>query len=280
MKTEMCAIIEYEPIAAALASVEKYRGLVCDVSTPKGLAEAKAAQREVGALRIALEKTRKKVKEDVLARSKLIDGEANRIFALIAAIEVPIMMQIHAEEARVEAEREAAIKAEQDRLAAEERARKDAEERRMAEERAKLAAEREALEKAQAVQREVEEKASREREEADRQARAKIEAEERAAHQRIAEAEAKARAERQAEEDRLRAEREVIDKARREKEETERKEREAREAAEREQRRALTELMDARALLADFKERFGHLPQFAKVVKVIDALPADLRVAA
>jgi len=266
------AMTEYNPIESALASVEKFRGLVCNVTTPKGLAEAKAAQREVGALRIALEKTRKKVKEDVLARSKLIDGEANRIFALIAAIEDPIKTQIEAEERREQEVREAAIKAEQDRLAAEEAAWKKTEEDRLVTERAEIARQHAALHAAQEKQAE-EERARRAvlaAEEA--AARQHIEEQERAARAVREEEDRKAAAVRRIEEDRLRAEREALDKARREKEKAERKEREALEAAAREEKRKAAELLDAQGMLDTFVKRFGHLKQFAKVVKAIEAL--------
>jgi hypothetical protein len=284
-------IIEYNPVTAALASVEKYRGLVVDVSTQKGLAEGKAAHKEVAALRIALEKTRKKVKEDVVARGRLIDGEANRIFALIAAIEDPIKAQIEAEERREQAAREAAILAEQQRLEAEERARKEAEEKRLAEERAKNEAESRRLAEERAKL-EAEQKATREKAEAEARARqAQIDEQERASKARIAEAEEKARKERQAEEDRLRAEREKVDAARREQEERERKEREAAEAKaaaerrakeeaervererlesiEREKKRAAQDLLDAGGMLDTFVNRFGHMEQFASVVEAI-----------
>jgi len=259
------AIAEYNPIATALASVEKYRGLVCDVTTAKGMADAKAAQREVGALRIALEKTRKKVKEEVVARGKLIDGEANRIFARIAEIEDPIKTQIEAEERRAEEARQAAIIAEQNRLAEKEAARKRAEEERLAAERKKLDEERARFEAEQ------------------RAAREKVEAEERASSKRIEEAEAQAKAQRQAEEDRLRAERERVDAERRKLEEDARAarlaeqikreaEENARANAERERRRVIAERLDARTSLEVFKKRFGHLEEFAGVVKAIDEL--------
>ena len=96
----MNQITEYNPITAALASIEKYRGVVLDVSTDKGMKEAKAIHREVAAPRIALEKARKQLKEDVLERGRLIDGEAKRIASQIAAIEDPIKSQIEAEERR------------------------------------------------------------------------------------------------------------------------------------------------------------------------------------
>lgn len=55
------------------------------------------------------------------------------------------------------------------------------------------------------------------------------------------------------------------------KKEEERKEREAEEARQREIRRKANELTDAREMLATFKQRFGHLEQFAPVVKAINA---------
>ncbi len=272
------AITEYNPITAALAGIEKFRGLVCDVKTPQGMAEAKAAQREVGALRIALEKTRKKVKEDVIARGKLIDGEANRIFAMIAEIEIPIMEQIDAEEDRVERERQAAIEAEQKRLADEEAARKRAEEEKIAAERRQLEEERARFE--------AEQRAAREKAEAEERARREVEE--------------KARRERQAEEDRLAAERKRVEEAtaalaraqlekelaerraaeeaeakkRAEQEAIERKAREEKEAIEREKQRKVQEDMDAWVLLKTFVDRFGHLKQFGPVVKAIKALAA------
>lgn len=268
------AIAEYDPIISALTAVEKYRGLVCDVSTPHGLAEAKSAHKEVAAVRIALEKTRKKVKEDVVARGKLIDGEANKYFAQIAAIEDPIKAQIDAEERREQEAREAAIKAEADRLAKEEADRKAAEEAKLAAERAALAKERAALEAE------------------DRARRQAIADEEAAAAKRIAEAEAKARAERQAEEDRLRAEREKLEVERRAKDEADRKERaaaeaqeraarlaleeamrkerEAKEAEQRERQRLVLEKSDARTSLEIWRNRYGHLPEYAGVVRAID----------
>lgn len=287
------AIAEYDPIATALASVEKYRGLVCDVTTAKGLAEAKAAHKEVAALRIALEKTRKKVKEDVVARGKLIDGEANRIFALIAAIEDPIKTQIDAEERRAQEAREAAIRAEAERLAAEEKARKDAEEAKLAAERAEIARQRAELDRAAAAQAEADRKARQAIEDAERAARQKIEDEQRAADAARAAAdraareareaeEAKLKAAREAEEARLKDEREALDAEKRAADEAKRKEeaareaeakaiRDAEEAKAREQQRQANELLDGRQLLETFRDRFGHRPEFSGVVSAISA---------
>ena len=281
------AIEEYSPIEAAISDLSsRHKGVVFDVTKPEQLKAAKAAAKDIAQYRIALEKKRVELKADVLDRGRLIDGEAKRIAAKLAELEDPIVDQIKAEERRIEAERAAAIKAEEERIAAEERARKEAEEKRLAEERAKIAAEREALERAQAAQREAEEKARREREEADRLARAKIEEEERAAKKRIEAAEADARAKRQAEEDRLRAEREAIDKERRAKEEAERREREAKEqqerqrratieAAEREAHRLRQEVSDGRELLSSFVHRFGHRTEFSEIAASIKEFLAE-----
>lgn len=288
------AIAEYNSIATALASVEKYRGLVCDVTTEKGMAEAKAAQREVGALRIALEKTRKKVKEDVIARGKLIDGEANRIFALIAAIEDPIKKQIDAEEERAERARQAAIEAEARRLAEEEAARKRAEEERLAAERRKLEAERAKFEAEQRAAREKSEAEERERrrrldeeeaarrkalqEEEDRRRAAARAEEERLAAERRAVEEA-ARKQRAEDEARLRAEREREAEAARAQAEEERKEREKREAAEREARLREAERLDSRQMLEIFCERYGHIhPELADTIRRY--LAGDVKLAA
>lgn len=275
------AITEYNPILAALVDIEKHRGVLFDVTTQRGMKDAKAAHKEVAAVRIALEKTRKKVKEDVVARGKLIDGEANKYFAQISAIEDPLKDQIEAEERREQAAREAAIKAEADRLAKEEADRKAAEERKLAEEWAKLEAEAKRL--------------------ADE--RAQLEAEQRAARAQIDEEVRQARAARQAEEDRLAADRQKLDDERRAKEDAERQvreaeealqrrqqaeadakakaEREKQEAAERERRLKEAEALDSRRMLETFCERYGDLhPELAKHIRVYLTTAPALRVAA
>ena len=268
------AIAEYSPIEAALAGIEKFRNLVVDVKTEQGMKDAKAAHREVAAVRIALEKTREQLKKDVLERGRLIDGEAKRIAVKVAEIEDPIKTQIQAEERRAEEARHAAIEAEQKRLAEEEAARKRAEEERLAAERRKLDEDRARFEAEQ------------------RAAREKVEAEERASRKRIEEAEAQAKAQRQAEEDRLRAERERVDAERRKLEEDARAEQfrkdeearavrlveqikreteeNARAAAERERQRLILEKTDARTSLELWRNRYGHMPEYADVVRAID----------
>lgn len=178
------------------------------------------------------------------------------------------------------------------------------------EEQARLKAEREELQRLRAEQDERErvererieaariqqegiERAAREKIEAEQRAsRAKIEQEEREARARQEEADRQAKAAREAEEarlraireeeeNRLRAERERLEKERLAAEERDRKvkeaaeakaraKREKEEAAERERLRKLNEVMDARQMLEAFVTRFGHIKEFAKVVKAIE----------
>lgn len=106
-------VAEYTETAHALAELrQKFGGLVVDVSTPKGLKEAKACTFELRTLRTTLEKKRAELKAPILARGKLLDDEAKRITAEIRAMEEPIDVQIRAEESRIEAERLAKLEAE------------------------------------------------------------------------------------------------------------------------------------------------------------------------
>lgn len=111
-------IEEYRPTEAALVELrQRHAGVVYPVNTPKGLAAAKAARAELRDLRVALEKTRKVIKEPALRRSQQIDTEARRITAALSELEDPIDAQIKAEEQRKEDERRAREQAEQQRIA-------------------------------------------------------------------------------------------------------------------------------------------------------------------
>ncbi|HUX26633.1 MAG TPA: hypothetical protein VMV87_18690, partial [Burkholderiales bacterium] len=111
--SNLTAVAEYTQTAAALAELrQKFGGLVVDVSTPKGLKEAKACTYELRMLRTALEKKRAELKAPILARGKLLDDEAKRITAEIRAMEEPIDVQIKAEESRIESERLEKLEAE------------------------------------------------------------------------------------------------------------------------------------------------------------------------
>lgn len=115
--TTTTAIAEYSPTAAALADLAlRMANVVYDVSTPKGLAAAKADRAEVRNLRVALEKKRVEIKGPALKRCQEIDTEAKRITAELLKYETPPDDAIKAEERRIEAERLAAVKREEDRV--------------------------------------------------------------------------------------------------------------------------------------------------------------------
>ena len=102
------AIAEYSPTEAALAELqERFGGVVWDLTTVKGNADARAARRELVTLRTNLEAKRKALKAPALEYAKRIDSEAKRIAAAIGAVEEPIDAQIKADEARREQERQA-----------------------------------------------------------------------------------------------------------------------------------------------------------------------------
>lgn len=112
------AIAEYSPTAAALAELAtRMANVVYDVSTPKGLAAAKADRAEVRDLRVALEKKRVEIKAPALKRCQEIDTEAKRITAELLKYETPPDDAIKAEERRIEAERQKLIEREQQRVA-------------------------------------------------------------------------------------------------------------------------------------------------------------------
>ena len=111
-------IEEYRPTEAALIDLRnRYNAVVYDVRTTKGMEQAKKARAELRDLRVALEKTRKIIKEPALRRSQQIDTEARRITAALSELEDPIDAQIKAEEQRKEDERRAREQAEQQRVA-------------------------------------------------------------------------------------------------------------------------------------------------------------------
>ena len=115
--TEQVKITEYNETAAALAVLREKYCTVFDVTTAKGMDEAKKARAEVKGYRVALEKVRKEIKAPALERSRLIDEEAKRITAELQAIEEPIDEAIKAEERRKEEEKAAKARAEAARLA-------------------------------------------------------------------------------------------------------------------------------------------------------------------
>ena len=110
MKTGM-EIESYSPTKAALADLtSRFKGLVFDVTTPKGMADAKGAKKELAAHRITLEKARVAEKAEALAYGKHVDAEAKKIADQLAALEDPITEQIETETKREQREREAAAR--------------------------------------------------------------------------------------------------------------------------------------------------------------------------
>jgi len=115
--TEQYQISEYTQTAAAIAILREKHSGPFEVTTTKGMDEAKKARAEVKGYRIALEKLRVELKAPALERSRLIDAEAKRITAELLAIEEPIDEAIKAEEKRKEEEKAAKARAEAARLA-------------------------------------------------------------------------------------------------------------------------------------------------------------------
>lgn len=192
------SIQEYSVTEAALSLLaEHYKGVLYDVTTPRGMADAKQGRAELRGYRVALEKTRVEIKAPALKRTQEIDSEARRITAALLVLEEPIDSQIKSEENKKENERLAKEKAETDRIEAEQRALRVAEEARMATERAEIArrqAEIAAAEKASREKIEAEERAARQRrEDEERKARLEREQADRAARQTREEADRKAR---------------------------------------------------------------------------------------
>ena len=117
--TVITEIAEYSQTASALSDLRhRFLGVAFNVSTTKGMDEAKKARQEVKGYRTALEAKRKEIKAPALERCRLIDDEAKTITAALLEIEEPIEQQIKAEEARKEAEKAAKAEAERQRVAA------------------------------------------------------------------------------------------------------------------------------------------------------------------
>lgn len=122
MSTELTevtkAVAEFDRVAAGLAELSKqYVGVVYEVTTTKGLEEARAARAAIRAPRYEVERIRKAAKAPILALGKRLDSEAARITAELEKLEKPIHEQIVHEEQRKERERQAKIEAENKRLA-------------------------------------------------------------------------------------------------------------------------------------------------------------------
>ena len=110
-------IPEYRKVEKALAELRsRYANTTFDVTTTKGMQEAKKARQEVRGYRTSLEAKRKELKAPALAYGKALDTEAKRITAELEALETPIDTQIKEEEARKAAEKAEAERQERARI--------------------------------------------------------------------------------------------------------------------------------------------------------------------
>lgn len=310
MTTQITEYSKTDAALAELA--QRYTKAVYDVVTTKGMQDAKAARAELRSYRVDLEKVRVEIKAPALERCRLIDAEAKRITAALVDLEDPIDDQIKREEKRKEDEAMAKAMENQRRInaiqalieamrgkalqlagkqsaavasalevlesteiteaefmefTAEAQTAKDAALVRIRElhaqalaqeaEAQRIVAEREELAKLRAES----EQRERERNAEQAAARKAMEDEQRASRLQIEADNRAAREARAIEDNRVAAERAQIEA-----------ERHAAEAARREIQRKENEVLTARELLVVFKQRFGHLGEFAAVVAAIDTV--------
>jgi colicin import membrane protein len=112
-------IAEYSQTEAALAELRsRYADVVYDVSTGKGMTEAKMARAVIRDYRVSLEKKRVEIKAPALERCRQIDSEAKRITAELSALEDPIDTTIKIAEEAKERAKAALEQAERERIAA------------------------------------------------------------------------------------------------------------------------------------------------------------------
>lgn len=113
------ALVQFSAVEAGLQALRtQYEGVVYDVTSADGMAQAKAARVAIREPRYEVERVRKAAKAPLLAIGKKLDADAARITAALEELEAPIDQQIKAEEARKEAERQAKISAEAARVSA------------------------------------------------------------------------------------------------------------------------------------------------------------------
>jgi colicin import membrane protein len=122
MSTELTevtrAVAEFDRVALGLAELRKqYASVVYDVTTTKGMTDARAARAAIREPRYEIERIRKSAKAPILALGKKLDSEAARITGELEKLEAPIDGAIKAEEDRKEQERLARIAAEEKRVA-------------------------------------------------------------------------------------------------------------------------------------------------------------------
>lgn len=111
------ALKEISKVEKGLAKLKQtYANVVFDVTTHKGMEQAKKARLAIREPRYALEKIRKAEVSKIRAAQTALNAEAERITNEILAIENPIHAQITAEEDRKEREAVEAARKEQERI--------------------------------------------------------------------------------------------------------------------------------------------------------------------
>jgi hypothetical protein len=111
------ALADFNAVEAGLQLLrERFAGVVFDVTTGNGMAEAKQARLTLREPRYEVERIRKAAKSPLLALGKKLDEDAKRITAEIEKIEAPIDQQIKSEEERKEREKQERIAAEAARV--------------------------------------------------------------------------------------------------------------------------------------------------------------------
>lgn len=234
---------DYFAIAAEWEA--KARAIVVTNETQKAEMEmARTGRLFLREKRIAVEKARKKLKEQALREGKAIDGIANVLKALIAPIEEYLDKQEHFVELKQEATREQARIDEEKRLEEEEIAKqkaKDEEDERIRKENEKLKIEAEVREKRLAEERRLhDESIAKERAKADAEKKVM---DDRVARERKA-AEEKAQKEREAREKKQAEEKAKVEAEKKKAEEKAKKEKEALEEKAEAERKAKERLAE------------------------------------
>lgn len=113
------ALVELNKVDAGIAELaNRYGGIAFDVTTTKGMEEAKKARLAVREPRYAVERIRKEQASLIRAAQTALNSEAERITNALRAIEDPIDAQIKAEEERKQREKEEAERKERMRVEA------------------------------------------------------------------------------------------------------------------------------------------------------------------
>lgn len=114
---EIVVSVDFSETEKALIEAEhRFKDVVHDVTTTRGLKAAKADIGELRTMRTTTDKKRLEAGRVLLAEKAKIDDQAKAIIGRITALEEPLKLQVEAEEARKEAERLAELEKERVRV--------------------------------------------------------------------------------------------------------------------------------------------------------------------